>query len=142
MGNAYPSTKKNNLPIKRRQIKPVTTGQTHNDDRSRGPCRSEGPYSHQGEAGQHDIVRGRVRDLQSRGKPRSQKNSVSADERRRAGPVTLTSTVFVGHSEQVLALAQHHDVLFSAAADGTAMVSVRFSLKGLSLACLAVDDTA
>eukprot|EP00903_Cladosiphon_okamuranus_P008391 g8067.t1 len=68
------------------------------------------------------MVRGRVRDLQSREKPRSQKSGLSADDNghTRGDPMSIYSGLFAGHSEQVLALAQHQDVMFSAAADGTA----------------------
>lgn len=100
--------------------------------------RIEGPRPDHRNNAQHDIyrepvdidtVRGRVRDLQSRGKPRNKENGSSADSRGRAGPISLSSAVFVGHGEQVLALAQQQDVMFSASADGTAKVSVLVTLS-------------
>lgn len=69
-------------------------------------------------------VRERVRDLQTRGRPRSQERAKMApkDDSRKAGPRPKSSVVFIGHQEQLLALAYHEDILFSAAADGTAKV--------------------
>lgn len=78
-------------------------------------------------------VRGRVRDLQiSPGRPRRQESpgrlstrdncTAGGDQRFKA------SAVFLGHTEQVLALARHKDILFSAAVDGTAKVNTLSSL--------------
>lgn len=132
--NAQRSTEKNNLPNKQRRDKPAGSGRTHNNDMSRRKGRNEGPRTDEREEDQHDafresvaMVRDRVRSLQSRGKPRIRENGLSADGRRRARPTPLSSAVFTGHSEQVLALAQHQDVMFSAAADGTAKVSALFT---------------
>ena len=72
-------------------------------------------------------VRERVRDLQSRGQPRSRENGTTAPPTKgskRVGVNPRSSVVFTGHHEQLLALAYHKDILFSAAADGTAKVSV------------------
>lgn len=76
-------------------------------------------------------IRRRVRGLQDVGKGRQpgvtppasghgQKNSTRD---RRTNPGSRSSTVFTGHEGQILALAHHEDILFSAAADGTAKVS-------------------
>ncbi|CAM9459645.1 unnamed protein product [Ectocarpus sp. 6 AP-2014] len=69
-------------------------------------------------------MRGRVRDMQARRRPRRQERGgrmPPADSRRGEGdPKLRSSAVFIGHSEQVLALARCEDILFSASADGTA----------------------
>lgn len=132
--NAHLSTKQKNIADNKRQDKPTGSRLTPNDRLPRRKVRNEGRFIEKREGHQHDVyrepvamVRDRVRDLQSRGKPRSQQNGLSVDDRGRVGPVFPSSAVFTGHSEQVLALAQHKDVMFSAAADGTAKVSVLFS---------------
>lgn len=135
--NAYLSTNQNNLPGKQRRDQPARSGQTHNNDQMpRRKVTGEGKYAADKREGVQDdghrepvvTVRDHVRDLQSRDNRRSQENGLSADGRKRVDPVSLSSAVFIGHSEQVLALAQHKDVMFSAAADGTAKVSVLVSL--------------
>lgn len=140
---AYRSTKKNDIPNKlQRQDKgrPAGSGRTHIDGQI--PLKKErsgGRRTDQRANGQHlvcresvDMVRGRVRDLQSREQYRSRKSGLSAGDHTKAGPTCLSSALFVGHSEQVLALAQHQDVMFSAAADGTAKVNALFSLGDVS----------
>lgn len=71
-------------------------------------------------------TRDRVRDLQALGGPQWQnrsERSLAAEEKRQDDPRRRNSAVFVGHSGQVLSLAHRKDILFSAAADGTAKVS-------------------
>lgn len=130
--NAHVPTKKNNLADRQSQHKLAgsVSGRTRNNHQmsprrfgSQQPCgdKRDG-RRHDIDRGSVDMVRDRVRGLQSKEKARSRKNGSSADDRRRARPMPLSSAVFIGHSEQVLALAQHEDVLFSAAADGTAKV--------------------
>ena len=134
--------KKPNLVDRQRQDKPALGGPRvdSNDINditvSRRKDRNEGARADKGEDGEHCSfresvakVRDRVRGLQSRGKPRIKENGLLAgSSRRRARPMPLSSAVFTGHCEQVLALAQHQDVLFSAAADGTAKVTALSTL--------------
>lgn len=103
---------------------------------------TEQSYAGRGKVGQREhsrgtsremiaTVRGSVRDLQtSRDRPRRQEiqEGLSARNNSSGGgdPSLRSSAVFLGHTEQVLALARHKDILFSAAADGTAKVA-RFS---------------
>jgi len=79
-------------------------------------------------------VRGRVRDLQSRGRPRSQEREkmLPKEDSGRPVPMPTSSVVLIGHHEQLLALAFDKDILFSAAADGTAKVRVLFFLTAKS----------
>lgn len=70
-------------------------------------------------------TRARVRDLQRRGGPQQQNNrrrQLAAAEKRKDDLRSQDSAVFIGHSEQILSLAHRKDILFSAAADGTAKV--------------------
>lgn len=76
-------------------------------------------------------IRRRVRGLQGVGKgrqagvtpPASGHAENSSTRDRRIDPGSRSSTVFTGHEGQILALAHHEDILFSAAADGTAKVT-------------------
>ncbi|CAM9412333.1 unnamed protein product [Ectocarpus sp. 12 AP-2014] len=81
-------------------------------------------------------MRGRVRDMQARGRPRRKERGgrmPPADSRRGEGdPRLRSSAVFIGHSEQVLALARREDILFSASADGTAKAWDTYSQQCLA----------
>ncbi len=100
---------------------------------------SERQYSGKGDGAQQNpqdsllTIRGRVRDLQSRGRPRNQDREKMQphDDSRTAGP-PRSSVVFIGHHEQLLALAFYKDILFSASADGTAKVRCSLVLETAS----------
>lgn len=75
-------------------------------------------------------MRRRVRSLQDVGEgrqsgktPASRHHEASSMIDRRANSESQSSTLFTGHEEQILALTRHGNILFSAAADGTAKVS-------------------
>ncbi|CAB1098754.1 unnamed protein product [Ectocarpus sp. CCAP 1310/34] len=104
-----------------------------NDHRSPREMGGQRPYAEretveQGGAPLEPVaaMRSRVRDMQARGRPRRKERGgrmPPADSRRGEGDPRLRSSVFIGHSKQVLALARREDILFSASADGTAKVN-------------------
>lgn len=104
-----------------------------NDHRSPREMGGQRPYAGRATVEQEGVpletvaaMRGRVRNMQARGRPRRQERvgrMPPADSRRGGGdPRLRSSALFIGHSEQVLALARREDILFSASADGTAKV--------------------
>ncbi|CAM9520225.1 unnamed protein product [Scytosiphon promiscuus] len=77
-------------------------------------------------------TRARVRDLQARGGLSQRSAGVRSLRAAEARKGDSDSAVFVGHSEQVLSLAHRKDILFSAAADGTAKAWDTYSQQCLA----------